>query len=131
MKLESQVVTRVDTRCDGAGRPDKCFYCTAALGAEHDPECVCRVRSIVVRATVEYVVDIPEFWTVEQFEFHRNHSSWCAGNMLPELEFADEHGCLCHCTEIAYVREATAEDEERWGYGVKELKDRDQGKSGE
>jgi hypothetical protein len=63
--------------------------------------------------TVEYAVLIPENWTPEAFEDFRNQGSWCANNVLSELEalVKREDACLCGQTEFAFVREATEEDE--------------------
>jgi hypothetical protein len=42
-------------------------------------------------------------------EFHRNDSSWCAGNIMDELEaIAKPSGCLCEHVSFEYVGEAPA-----------------------
>lgn len=98
-----------------AGRPDECFYCNAALGAEHRAECVLRRRTIVVETVVRYVVEEPEHWTAEDLHFHRNLSSSCASNVLREI--ADAHDampdyvCPCGRVRTTFVREATEADE--------------------
>lgn len=92
-----------------AGRDDECFYCHGPLGADHHPNCVMRDRTVVVRATVEYVVRVPERHTPDQIEFRRNESSWCASNMLSELDSPET--CICNAVTFEYVREATEEDE--------------------
>lgn len=99
-----------------AGKPDECFYCQRTLGSDHAAECVMRLKTVVVRATVEYVVIVPESWTKDNIEFHRNDSSWCADNMLAELErVSEDKACICHMVEFAYLRDATTDDEEnRW-----------------
>jgi hypothetical protein len=72
-----------------------------------------RTRTVVISATIEYTVTVPEDWDVEQITFHWNEGSWCASNIITELEAVDspEH-CLCDRAKVAYVREATAEDEQ-------------------
>lgn len=97
-----------------AGAQDKCFYCNQLLGTLHKDECVIRERTIVIRMTVEYVITIPESWTPEQIENHRNHGSWCAINAIAELDRISEHNCLCEDSRFEYVREATAQDEEHF-----------------
>jgi len=72
---------------------------------------VCRKRTVVIRYTIEVTTDVPESWTPEDIEFHRNESSWCANNIVAELEAAY---CLCNRTTAQYLREATPEDEEGW-----------------
>lgn len=100
-----------------AGLQDRCFYCNQLLGTEHKSDCVIRERTIVIRATIEYVVDIPEDWDRDQVEFHRNEGSWCSSNFINEMKTLEERiGCLCSLTDFEYIREATEEDEERCGY---------------
>lgn len=105
-----------------AGYPNHCLYCQEPRGGEHDPECVIRERTVVVRLTIEYVIDVPEAWTPEQIEFHRNEGSWCSDNVYSELGALSEHAqCLCDFTKFEYVREATEEDEAKSGVFVKTL----------
>ena len=95
-----------------AGKPDRCFYCSQPLGSQHAPKCVCRERTVVVRAVIEYVIEVPESWTAEQIEFQRNDGSWCATNLIGELREIHEAGaCLCPITSFEYLREATAEED--------------------
>mgnify|MGYP006908363279 CR=1 FL=1 len=62
-------------------------------------------------------MSVPEAWTQDEIEFHRNESSWCINNMLGELPGYEEGDtrCMCFCAEVEYLREATEDDEERWG----------------
>jgi hypothetical protein len=113
---ETHIIRPEDKRC--GERP--CFYCKGET--IHDPECVLRRRTVVIRYTVEYAIAVPEHWDVEQINFHRNESSWCQGNALHELaeltghdlverpELQDECDCGCFAT-IEYVREADPGDE--------------------
>jgi len=58
---------------------------------------------------------------VDDIEFARNDSSWCASNMVDELVSLGDK-CLCSQTRCLYVREATGEDEEQLGIvGKQEL----------
>lgn len=101
-----------------AGPQDRCFYCHQPKGAVHLDECVIRTRTVVVRFTVELVIDEPESFTEKDINFQFNESSWCADNLADML--ADnvkrtgdaDFGCLCEVVSAAYVREATAEDEQ-------------------
>ena len=95
-----------------AGQPDQCFYCGQALGQEHKPDCVMRKRTVVLQFTVEMTVEVPEFWTPEQIEFHRNESSYCSGNVVGELSAA---GCLCSTSHFEFLREANEEDDKKFG----------------
>lgn len=105
-----------------AGKPDRCFYCNQPKGETHLPSCVIRERTVIVRMSVEYVVKVPEAWTNEDIENHRNASSWCALNGLAEIERIAEHHCLCGVAHFDYVREATTEDEETFQVFVKDCK---------
>jgi hypothetical protein len=100
-----------------AGSQDRCLYCNRALGAEHKPDCVMRNKTVVIKAIIEYVVEVPEHWDKEQIEFHRNLGSWCSSNFVDEInELEEKIGCLCSHTNFKYVREATEEDEEKCAY---------------
>ena len=105
------------------GKPDTCFYCGAKIGEEHNQGCVIRERTIKVRMTLEFVVDVPEHWNEDTINFRYNESSWCASNILNKLQYRDENfRCLCDCATFEYIGEATEEDEEDWGVvKVKEL----------
>lgn len=87
-----------------AGKPDECFYCGQPLGAQHAAECVCRTRTVIVRATIEYEVTVPSFWDRAQIHFHRNEGSWCSNNMLNELDELNRD-CLCRYVKWEYVGE--------------------------
>jgi hypothetical protein len=110
---ETFIVTLDDTRSAGAGTPDKCFYCPSAIGTEHAAGCVIRQRSVVVDLTIRYVVRVPEHWTKDDIEFHRNEGTWCTDNALEELKkYCGENGCLCAYSKTTVVREATERDVE-------------------
>jgi hypothetical protein len=105
-----------------AGDPNKCFYCGVERGGVHRKDCVIRNRTIVMKMTVDLVLKVPEHWDIDMCNFHKNESSWCANNILPELERISEHfGCLCGLTKFKYIREATKVDEDSYGVYVKEL----------
>lgn len=116
-KPSTFIVTAVDTRFPphGCGKnKERCFYCKGILGKEHDADCVVRQRSVVLQVTLAYVVHVPQDWTKDQIEFHRNEGTWCTNNMIRELERAaeaDKLKCLCMASEITFLREATADDE--------------------
>jgi hypothetical protein len=64
------------------------------------------------------VMDVPESWDEGSINFRFNESSWCASNLLDELQRREENTgmCLCMITDAKYIGEATEEDEERYGY---------------
>lgn len=94
-----------------------CLYCEGKLGEEHGFNCVCRKRTVVVRLEIEYVIEVPESWTPEYIDFHRNKSSWCCDNGIDEInEMINRAGdnicATCNKSKYFYVREATKKDEE-------------------
>jgi len=84
------------------------------LGEPHAEDCACRSRTVVVRAIIEYTVSVPADQTPESIGFCRNESSWCASNLLDEIDAIDsvKGNCLRQFTRFEYVREASTEDEE-------------------
>lgn len=89
-----------------AGKPDACFYCQQKVGHPHARDCVVVSKKVRLRYTIDVEVSVPHFWTKNEIEFHRNQSSWCAGNIITEIveyeERVEESGdCMCgkvHCT---------------------------------
>lgn len=98
-----------------AGEKDKCFYCGSEIGEEHNKGCVLREKTIVTRLVIDFVDSVPEHWDEEQINFHYNNSSWCASNVLSKLQNRDDWRCLCDVSDFEYLRDATEDDEERWG----------------
>ena len=100
-------------------RPDgTCFYCQVPIGELHKKDCVCRSKTCVVDFNIRMVVSVPEFWDAEQIDFHYNESSWCADSLLNLIEDRRKRArmCLCNITSAEFIREATEEDEEEFGY---------------
>ena len=119
MKLNSWKVDSYAIR--PAGKPDRCFYCDAILGDEHNKGCVLRSKTVIVKVEVEIVHVVPEDWDAKQIEFVINDSSSCANNILDEIEDqAERLGCLCGVLKGRFVREATKEDEEKFGLYIAE-----------
>lgn len=113
-------VTESDTR--PIGSPDACCYCKTKLGQQHTPSCPVRSRTVVIDATIRLVCHITEDRTPDEIEFGMNHSRWCAINILRDFDELAEHanGCLCDFFTGRYVREATAEDEGKYGVHVRD-----------
>ena len=101
-----------------AGEPDKCFYCGEKVGSQHKTDCVIRRKTVVVDFTIRAVQTVPELWEPCDVEFFYNEGSWCADNLITELNRRKEelpNRCLCNFTEAKYVREADEKDEEDYG----------------
>ena len=98
-----------------AGKTDECYYCGAKVGEQHKLNCVIRKKTIVTRLTIDFVDNVPENWDKEVIDFHYNNSSWCASNILNRLEERNNFRCLCDVASFEYLRDATEEDEEKWG----------------
>ena len=106
-----------------AGPQDACLYCKAPKGGQHSQGCVMRNRSIVVRVSFDLLKFVPEDWDSDMIEFHMNGSSSCSSNLLREIvDQADRvaDGCTCNFSRGAFLREATAEDEERFEKSIVE-----------
>ena len=85
------------------------------VGEQHKPNCVIRKKTIVTRITIDFVDSVPENWDKDVIDFHYNDSSWCASNILNMLEERNNFRCLCDVASFEYLRDATEEDEEKWG----------------
>ena len=103
----------VDPNDDGirpAGKPNECLYCKQKVGSRHLATCACVTKRIKARYTYEIELEIPYSWSAEDFEFHRNDSSWCSDNSIRELENFAKHleesgmSCMC-CIDGAFTAE--------------------------
>lgn len=86
-----------------ASGKDECFYCNEPVGEYHKSDCVLVNRDVEIEMRIRYKVKEPSHWDKEQIEFYRNEGSWCASNVLEELQELDkEKGCLCR-TDIKFT----------------------------
>ena len=100
-------VTKKATR--PAGDKNRCFYCGQKIGEYHKEDCVLINKKVLVRATIEYEVNVPNNWKKSDIEFHRNDGTWCSSNMLRELdEIIKEDGCLCPHTKFKFIKETSS-----------------------
>ena len=109
---ETHLVTEKNGRCP-AIKEEKCCWCSAKLGEEHNLDCVCRTRTVKMEVIIQYVYTVPEAWTEEDINQFYNHGSWCAINVLDAF---DKMNCLCDYSKFKYVGEATEQDEIKWGF---------------
>lgn len=78
-----------------------CFYCKKPVGSKHKNDCVLVSKRMKMRAVVDFTMVVPASWDKGQIEFHCNESSWCANNVLDDMQkHADRFGCLCSCATI-------------------------------
>lgn len=107
-QLSSFFVTPAAQRPGSAPPFDgRCFYCRQPIGELHKRTCELVHKRVKVRCTIEYEVEVPSFWDQTQIEFHRNDGSWCADNLLRELEqVAEAGGCLCDITRFELLEDA-------------------------
>ena len=102
-----------------AGPQDKCIYCRAPKGEQHGAECVIRQRTVLVDVTVRMVLSVPEWWNIDLIESHdANGGGGCGDNAITHIteqaaRIDDDGGCSCGLVRKAFVREATAGDEQR------------------
>ena len=66
-------------------------------------------RKVKIRCTLEYEVEYPGTFDDEGVLFHRNEGSWCASNIIEELQSMDneEFNCLCDKAVFEIVKEST------------------------
>jgi hypothetical protein len=85
-----------------------CFYCAEPVGGQHKASCVLVSKRVKVRATIEYEIEVPASFGQAAIEFQRNDGTWCADNMIRELEALKEaDGCLCPRTIFTYLGDAS------------------------
>ncbi len=87
-----------------AGKPDQCFYCGNKVGELHGPTCVMVERKVTLEYKILVETYQPYHWSFDDIERHRNVGSWCASNLIAELEAIEEReGCLCEAVECSVV----------------------------
>ena len=100
---EYPVVKKDDYGIRPAGKPDECFYCHSKVGEKHKKDCVVVCKKVKLKATIEYITDVPNDWDKEMIEFRFNKSAWCADNLIYDLyKWGKKHkkDCLCPYTKI-------------------------------
>lgn len=117
MKIKSWVVAADDEGIRPAGPADACFYCQANVGHEHKAECVIRERTVIIELTMHVLVKVPESWDKDAVELKYNESSSCISGLLEDITRIDNRMrnagyCLCGARAVAFVREATGDDED-------------------
>ena len=102
-------VTRLATRPAGAN--DRCYYCGRQIGQPHAADCVCIVKRVRVRMTVEFERYAPASWDRAMMEFHLNESSWCVDNAIVEIrEYLKRRRRrrLCGIAKLEYLSDESA-----------------------
>ena len=103
MKFKVTKKAQRPARMDGS-----CFYCGEKIGDYHKDNCVLVIKNVIVKATIEYEINVPSDWTKETIEFQRNEGSWCSSNIIEELKKVDEkEGCLCRRVEFEYLKDTS------------------------
>jgi hypothetical protein len=86
----------------------ECFYCKEPVGGRHKPDCVLILKKVKVRLTIEYDIEVPDSWDDYMVEFSRNDGSWCADNLIGELErLRDSRDCLCGVAHFKYLADTS------------------------
>jgi len=78
-----------------AVNPDECLYCQQKVDTPHKSDCVILRRKVKVRYSFDIEIEVPQSWTKEDIDFHRNMSSWCSNNAIDELRATSKDHCLC------------------------------------
>jgi hypothetical protein len=107
-----KITTRPFLVTEAAMRPAspkrRCFYCHVTIGGEHKDDCVLIHKKVMVSVTIRYDIEVPAHWSADDVEDHRNNSSWCANNLVAELdEVAGGDRCLCGKARFEFVRVAS------------------------
>jgi hypothetical protein len=77
----------------------------------------------VIKVTIEMMREVVEDWSVEDIERYLNCGSWCANNIISDIEEQVERmRCICSTFYAKFVREATQKDEERFKLRVADCK---------
>jgi hypothetical protein len=101
----SVLVLEEDERPNGKGS-GVCFYCQEKIGTPHKWECVIPQKWVLVRMTADIPMEMPRSWTKDDIEFKLNESSWCANNIVDDLQTLVDNGLdLCNITEFEYIRD--------------------------
>ena len=90
-----------------------CCYCGERLGAEHQPNCSIRQRTVVVELDreIELIAWFPEAWALDLVgEYYKGGVHLDLTALSPGLE---GQRAASQCMLVTNVREATDEDEER------------------
>lgn len=106
--------TRLVTKENGvrpAGKQDECFYCHKKCGDEHDKDCVCFEKVIMIKIEMTIPMKFPSNWNKDDIECRLNDSTYCFNNITDDIENIDRSGgCICATTKAEYIRDATDND---------------------
>lgn len=116
---ESFIVTKTNGPRP-AGKPGHCFYCGIHVGHEHAKNCICRKRTIIMKAEIEVLMEMgedPNIYT-EAYINHKfdGEGTYCMDNIIEMIETARGDSCLCGNAKMTYLREASEKDEKRHNY---------------
>lgn len=90
-----------------ASKEKKCFYCQEPIGGNHKDDCVTIRKNVLIKVTLEYKITVPNSWDKNDVEFSRSESSWCADNIISELEKEAEKNCLCGIATTEYIKDTS------------------------
>jgi len=98
-----------------SGKLDCCFYCGQIVGEEHKADCVCRLKVVMVEVSMTIPRVVPADWDESMVNFHLNESSWCADNIIEDINLyinSKNQGAPCMCGTFCgkLLRDATEED---------------------
>ena len=84
----------------------ECFYCQQPIGSYHKNDCVLIQKDVIIRAVIEYKIQVPNDWDKEMIEFNRNEGTWCSSNMIDELKALEgRKSCLCRYVKWELVKD--------------------------
>jgi len=106
MIREDWTITKDSAR--PAGKPSECFYCHNSLGEQHKDNCVVKSKTVIVKATIEAIVSVPECWDENKINQHYNNGDYY---------HLEPHSLL----DVEFVRDANKDDEEFYDFSVNDL----------
>lgn len=92
-----------------ASSKEQCFYCGSLIGENHKQGCVLIIKKVLVKATIEYEIEVPSNWKRSNVEYSRNEGTWCSSNIIDELIKLSEDHCLCNKVVYKYVKDCGEE----------------------
>lgn len=71
-----------------------------------------------IKIEIHLPMSFPGDWDDDMIRFHLNESSWCADNIINELEtYSKKHGCICgicRCEPIPQNEEAMCDSSDEF-----------------
>lgn len=118
MLLNDTLLVTQENGIRPAGPQNQCLYCKCELGQPHANDCVCRRKTVLVRASFEVLMEVPSDWDAAMMESYWNDGSYCIDNVLDNIRAQSARvGCSCDFAEMRVIRDAEDHDHAKLNYG--------------